>query len=106
VAHPVRIPDRREFLFARVEGEGLQDLRAGVEELLMELLHRGRMLEDDFRREGSRLNVTAFLEFEQITAITQNDTFLQLLKDAFVPRILATASPTLGHVCRKGDCGL
>jgi hypothetical protein len=72
----------------------------------MELFHRGRMLEDDFRREWSRLNVASFLKFEQVTAIAQNNAFLQLLEDAFVPRILATASPTLGHVCRKGDCGL
>ena len=64
VAHPIRIPDRREFLLARIEGEGLQDFRAGVKELLMELPHGGRMLQDDFRREGTGLNVAAFLEFE------------------------------------------
>ena len=64
------------------------------------------MLEDDFWRERPGLNVAAFLKFEQITAVAQYDAFLQLFEDAFILRILATASPTLGHVCRKGDCGL
>src|SRR3989475_10209683 len=106
VAHPVRVPDRREFLLARVEGEGLQALRARVEELLMELFPRGRMLEDAFRREGPRLDVASFPELEQVTAITEHDALLQLLEDALVPGILTPASPTLGHLRRKGDRSL
>jgi len=72
----------------------------------MQLPHRGRMLEDDFRREGPGLNVAAFLEFEEVAAIPENGALLQLLKDALILGILAPASPTLGHACRKGDRGL
>src|SRR5207249_11544854 len=102
IARLVRISDRREFLLARVEGDGLQDFGTCVEELLMELFHRCRMLEDGLRREGPRLNVAAFLEFEKVSAIAEDDALFQSLEDAHLRGSLRPTSPFLRHARREG----
>ena len=102
VAHLIRISDRRELLFARIEGEGLQDLRARVEELLVQLLHGGGMLEDDLRRERPGLNVAALLEFEQVATIAQDNALSQLPENPRIPGAFAPASPFLAHARREG----
>src|SRR5437899_111892 len=102
VAHLVRVSDRRELLLARVEGERLQDFGTRVEELLVELRHRGRMLDDDLGRERTRLHVAAFLEFEQVAAIAEDHALFELIENAHLRGSLTPASVSLGHDRREG----
>src|SRR5207245_10001544 len=99
VSHPVRMPACGEFLLAGVEREGLQDRRAGIEELLMELPDGRRMLEDDLRREGTRLHVPAFLELEQVTPVAEDHALLQLIEDP--ARAFPAAAPFCDHGTQK-----
>jgi len=84
------VAGRAELLLRRVEREGLQDLRAGVEELLMEFADGLRMFEDDLRGEGTRLDIAALLEFDEVAAVTEDDPLLEPLEDAF-PRSASAA---------------
>src|SRR5437867_12915515 len=102
VAHLVRVSDRRELLLARVEGERLQDFGTRVEEFLVELLHRGRTLDDDLGRERTRLHVAAFLEFEQVAAIAEDHALFELIENAHLRGSLTPASVSLGHDRREG----
>ena len=52
----------------------------------MELLHGGGMLQDDLRREGTRLHVPALLQFEQVPAVAQNDALREPFEDPGTPR--------------------
>src|SRR5207247_6476196 len=100
--YAVREPGRRQLLLARVEGEALQDLGAGVEELLMELLHRCRMFEDDFRGEGARLHVPALLQFEEVPSVAEHGPLVEALEDPTVPRGPPTGRGPSHHMRNVG----
>jgi hypothetical protein len=76
-------PDRRELVVARVEGHRLEDLRAGTQELAVQLCERVGMFDDDLRREGPRLNVPTLLELEQVSPVAEHRTFREPLQDPF-----------------------
>src|SRR5438445_12069702 len=67
----------------------------------MEFRHRGGMLEDDLRRERTRLYVSALLQFEEVAAVAQHDTLREPLEDARTPRC-GTMRSFLGHRPQKG----
>src|SRR3989454_6768058 len=67
----------------------------------MEFRHRGGMLEDDLRRERTRLYVSALLQFEEVAAVAQPDTLREPLEDPRTPRC-GTMRSFLGHRPQKG----
>src|SRR2546429_637110 len=67
----------------------------------MEFRHRGGMLEDDLRRERTRLYVSALLQFEEVAAVAQHDTLREPLEDPRTPRC-GTMRSFLGHRPQKG----
>ena len=86
----------REYDLARPkEGEGLQDLRAGAQELPMQLPQRLGVFDGHLGRElpaassganllasGPAVHVAAALELDEITAIANHDAGLELFGDA------------------------
>ena len=78
-----RQPHGRELVVARVEGHRLQDLRAGTQELAVQLRERVGMLDDDLGRERPRLNVPTLLELEQVSAVAQHRAFREPFQDPF-----------------------
>src|SRR5437879_13720888 len=67
----------------------------------MEFRHRGGMLEDDLRRERTRLYVSALLQFEEVAAVAQHDTLREPLEDPRSPRC-GTMRSFLGHRPQTG----
>src|SRR6185437_2598433 len=58
--------DDAQLLAMRVIGEGLDDVRAGMDELAMELGDQIGVLEHHFGDEGAGLQIAASLELEEI----------------------------------------
>jgi hypothetical protein len=63
----VLLADDAHFFAVRIVGEGLDHIRAGVNELTVELSHNLRMLEYNLRYECSSLQVASPLALEEIT---------------------------------------
>ena len=62
----VLLADQPQLLAVGVVGEGLDDVRAGVHELAVQLRHQLRVLEHDLGDERARLQVAAPLELEEV----------------------------------------
>jgi hypothetical protein len=60
-------PDHPQLLAMRVVGERLDDVRARVHEVAMQLRHDFRMLEHDLGNESACLQVAAALELEDVS---------------------------------------
>jgi hypothetical protein len=99
-------PHGRELVVAGVEGHGLEHLGTGAEELTMELRESVRMLDDHFRREGTRLDVATLLELQQVAAVAQDRSFGETLQDPLRHAIeppCGRRCPSLGPVAPRGE---
>ena len=75
VQHLLAVADVGQFFAAGIEGEGLYDLGAGADELLMQLLHGIRVLQDDLRSEGTGNDITPLFHLQYVSAIAEDHAF-------------------------------
>lgn len=76
-------PDGGQLVFAGVEGERLQYLRSGAHELPVELRERFGMREAHLGGEGTRLDISPFLQLEKITAVPEHHPVRQPFQQTF-----------------------
>src|SRR6267142_1529059 len=85
-----------QLLSGAEESERLQHLRADIEKLAVQFSQRIRVLDGNFGRElttaltrahcfapGAAIDIPAAFQFDQITAVAQDDTLLQQCLDQF-----------------------
>src|SRR5262249_33191714 len=87
-----------------VIGEGLDDIRAGMDEFAVQLLDELGMLEHDLRDEGAGLGIPAGLELEEIALGTDHRALRQPLHEAGVARPAALARLALHGVSPDFVC--
>jgi hypothetical protein len=78
----VLLPDESQFLPVRVVGKCLDDIRAGVDELTVELSDEVRMLQHDLRSIGPGLEVPASLELEEVPLGADDRTSFEPVQEA------------------------
>src|SRR5262249_57435197 len=88
LGQPVGVADLGQLVLAGVERQHLQDLGASVDELLMDGAQSVGMLNGDLRRERPRLDVTPFLQRQQVAAVAEDDAMFQFVEDGRRHRIL------------------
>ncbi len=78
----VLLADQPQLLAVPVVGEGLDDVRAGVDELAMQPLDELRVVEHDLGDERAGLQVAAPLALEQVALRADDGTLLEPLEQA------------------------
>jgi len=78
----VLLPDESQFFPVRVVGKCLDDVRAGVDELTMELSDEVRMLQHHFRSIGPGLQVPASFELEEVPLGADHRTSFEPVQEA------------------------
>ena len=76
----VFLADEPKLLAMPVVGERLDDVRAGVDKLPMELRNHFGMLEDDLGNKGARLQVPTSFAFEQVALGADHDVCCETLQ--------------------------
>ena len=80
---PVLETDCCQLVAAGVKRQRLQNIGTGLAKLNMQFAQRVGMQQSDFRSERTRAHPSPFFQFQQITAVAEDGTFLQTLENAF-----------------------
>ena len=84
VLEPVLEADGRELVAAGVEGQGLQDVGAGLAELDVQVRSASGFVSATSGRERAGAHPAALLEFQQISAVAEDGTFGEAFEDVFL----------------------
>ena len=92
IFEPVLQADGGQFVAAGIKRQRLQDIGAGFAKLDMQFAQRVWMQQRNFGSERTRAHPSAFFQFQQITAVAQDRTFLEAFENAFFLAMMCSFS--------------